>query len=396
MPRVLIADKFPESQHQALLDKGYEVTYQPSLTAEELPEAIGSHHALCVRSTRVTEATLEAAEKLVMIVRVGSGTNTIAVKEASNQGIYVSNCPGKNAIAVAELALGLMLAVDRRIPQSTQSLLGGRWDKKLFAKADGLYGKTLGIVGLGQIGQEVARRAKAFGLQLLTWSKDLDPDFLEQNNVKVCDTLLELCEKSDIVSVHVPLLPVTRHLFGEKEFAAMKPDAVFINTSRGPIHDEEALFKAASERGLRFGLDVFEEETAPFASKLCSLPSFIGTPHIGASTQQAQCAVAEETLRVLTSFFEKGEVLNCINLQRSAPSGCQLIVRHFNRVGVLASVLDALQEVNINVEGMNNTIFDGKRAAVAAIQLDKMPSEETLLSIKSANSNIIHLSASPS
>src|SRR5919202_6806920 len=261
--RVLIADKFEQSGRDGLDAAGCEFSYQPDVKEEALVEAIRAYRpdVLVVRSTKVTEQMLDAGA-LKLIVRAGAGYNTIDVAAASRRGVYVSNCPGKNSVAVAELALALMLALDRRIADNVIALREGRWNKKEFSKARGLLGRTLGLVGTGQIGQEVITRARAFGMRVVAWSRSLDEERATVLGIERMKDPLEVARESDVVSVHVALKPETRGLVGADFFDAMREGAYFVNTARGEVVDQEALRRAMREKGIRAGLDVFAAEPA--------------------------------------------------------------------------------------------------------------------------------------
>src|SRR5438445_9387778 len=211
--KVLIADKFEQSGCDGLQAIGCEVSFQPDLKDDALVEAIGKEKpdVLVVRGTKVTEPML-AAGPLKLIVRAGAGYNTIDVAAASRRGIYVSNCPGKNSIAVAELAFALILALDRRIADNVVALRAGQWNKKEFSKARGLFGRTLGLVGVGKIGQEMIPRARAFGMSVIAWSRSLTSEKAEQLGIERKETPLEVARTADIVSVHVALKSDTRML----------------------------------------------------------------------------------------------------------------------------------------------------------------------------------------
>jgi len=397
--RLLIADKFPEvyvAQFRAL---GLEVEYQPDLTGDQLPAAAAGAQLLVVRSTKVTRATIERAARLELVIRAGAGVDTIDVDAASARGIYVANCPGKNSVAVAELAMGLILALDRRIPQQTADLRRGAWNKKEYSKADGVKGKTLGIVGLGAIGKEVARRAAAFEMDLVTFSLPEHPSVLEDLGVRPCVSLFELAEVSDIVTVHVPQSVETKGLFGVEFFSRMKHGAMFVNTSRGGLVDMGALERAMREKGLRVALDVFPGEpeggTAEFRQSLFEMDAFIGTHHVGASTEQAQNAIAAEAVRVCREFVTTGQAPNSVNVERQTPAKVQLIVRHYDKVGVLAAVLDVIRRHDVNVEEMTNTIFAGAKAAVAVIRLSAAPPDTVIEEIAQMKDTVIHVAAKP-
>jgi len=406
--KVLVADQFEQSGLDGLKAAGCEVVYDPALRDDALMMALGETRAeaLVVRSTRVT-ATMMDAGSLALIVRAGAGYNTIDVTAASARGIYVANCPGRNAIAVAELAFGLILALDRRIPDNVAELRAGRWNKKEFSKATGLYGRTLGILGFGSIAQELARRAQAFGLNMVIWSRrfdenpgvDLGTYGLERtgrdSRVTIAPSPQAVAEQADILSVHLALGPETQGLVSADVLGRLRHGAFFINTARAEVVDYAALAQAVRERGIRVGLDVFPDEpatpTAEFSGPLLQEPGVYGTHHIGASTEQAQEAIAAETVRIVRSFTETGRVPNVVNLARRTPATHMLVVRHRDRPGVLAHVFELLRGDDINVQETENIIFEDAEAAVARINLDRAPSQALLASIRSGNENILSL-----
>lgn len=230
--KILVADKFEQSGLEGLRALGCSVVYDPSLKDDALVDAIRTHNpdVLVVRSTKVTAPMLEAGD-LSLVIRAGAGVNTIDVETASKRGIYVANCPGKNAIAVAELAFGLILSLDRRIPDNVAQLRAGQWNKKAFSEARGLYGCTLGLIGVGNIGREMIPRARAFGMRVIAWSRSLTPERAEQLGVGYRATPLDVASEADIVSVHVALTPETKHLCNRAFFEAMRHGAYFINTA---------------------------------------------------------------------------------------------------------------------------------------------------------------------
>jgi D-3-phosphoglycerate dehydrogenase / 2-oxoglutarate reductase len=395
--KILIADKFPESGRAELSREGFELIYDPELKDATLTEAVSSTgaDALVVRSTKVSKEMLEAG-RLSLVVRAGAGYNTIDVKTASARGIYVANCPGKNSIAVAELAFGLILALDRRIPSNAADLKEGRWNKKEYSKARGLFGRTLGLVGLGRIGQEMIPRARAFGMPVIAWSRSLTPEVAERLGVELKQSPVEVAASSDILSVHVALKDDTRNLVDEKVFDALRPGAFFINTSRAEVVNQAALERAVRERGIRAGLDVFAGEpsagTGTVEDEIFKLDNVIGTHHIGASTDQAQQAIADETVRIIREYKQTGRPPNVVNLAKKSPATHMLVVRHFDRVGVLAAVFDKLKEAGINVQETENIVFEEAIAAVARIHLDQAPSIKTLEAIRSNSEDIVELS----
>jgi D-3-phosphoglycerate dehydrogenase / 2-oxoglutarate reductase len=392
--KVLIADKFEESGINGLKEIGCEVVYSPDLKDDSLVEAVRDSQAdiLVVRSTRVTEGAL-AAGRLSLVVRAGAGYNTIDVKAASSRGIYVSNCPGKNSIAVAELAFALILALDRRLPDNVADLRAGKWNKKEYGKARGLYGRTLGLIGLGQIGREMIARAKAFGMDVTGWSRSLTPESAAELGIAYRQTIIEVAYDCDILSVHIALAPDTRGVINDGVFDAMKPGSYLINTSRAEVVDQGALTRAVKTKGISAGLDVFANEpegaTGDFKDEIVASPNVYGTHHIGASTDQAQEAIAAETVRIISAFKETGKVPNVVNLADHTPATHLLVVRHQDRPGVLAYVLNEIKAANINVQRMENIVFAGAEAAVARIELDGALGTETMNLIRDGNNNIV-------
>jgi len=410
--KILIADKFEQSGTDGLKAAGCEVVSDPDLKDDALREAIAATGAdvLVVRGTKVTSAMLDAG-RLSLVVRAGAGYNTIDVAAASKRGIYVSNCPGKNAIAVAELAFALMLALDRRVPDNVAELRAGKWNKKEYSKAQGLFGKTLGLLGVGNIGREMIRRAGGFGLNVVIWSRRFAgqrrpladhearelgvESALRQVAIEIEPTPADVAARADVLSLHLALGPETRGLVNADVLGRLKPGAILINTARGEVVDEAAVASAVRERGLRVGLDVFAQEpsgaTGEFVSELASLPGVYGTHHIGASTEQAQDAIAAETVRIISTFKETGRVPNVVNLAKRTPATHMLVVRHRDRPGVLAHVFDRLRSANLNVQETENIVFEGAEAAVARINLDGEPSSAVCAQIKSGNENVLDL-----
>jgi D-3-phosphoglycerate dehydrogenase len=398
--KVLIADKFEQSGIDGLHAAGCEVLYQPDLKDDTLTQALreSSADVLVVRSTAVTGPMLETGS-LSLVVRAGAGYNTIDVATASKRGIYVSNCPGKNAIAVAELAFALLLSLDRRVPDNVAELRAGTWNKKEYSKARGLYGRTLGLLGYGNIGQEMARRAHAFGMPIVVWSRRFatgtDQIADEPIPMQLAASPADLAARCDVLSVHLALNAETRGIVNASVLGKLKPGAYFINTARAEIVDQAALESAVRERGIRAGLDVFAGEpsgaTGAFSTPIAALPNVYGTHHIGASTDQAQDAIAAETVRIVASYKDTGKVPNVVNLAKKTPATHMLVVRHRDRPGVLAHVFEQLRAGEINVQETENVIFEGAEAAVARINLDGAPSDDVLRAMQDGNGDILDL-----
>ena len=319
--RVLFADSVGGSAVTDLEARGHTCVLDAKLQAGDLANAVGGFDALVVRSTKVGREVFETADRLALVIRAGAGTNTIDTEAAAARGVLVANLPGRNAAAVAELTMGLLLAVDRRIVDGTVDLRAGHWDKKTYSAARGLLGSTMGILGLGSIGLEVAQRARAFGIDVRALAKpDRSADVQRRAadlRIGMAESLSELLPACDIVSLHLPSSPATVGLVDESFLAQMKPGSILLNTSRGELVDEDALLKALDDQDLRAGLDVFADEpgsgSADWSSPLAQHPRVVGTHHIGASTQQAQDAIAAGVVEIIDAFVQ-GETPNCVNL----------------------------------------------------------------------------------
>jgi D-3-phosphoglycerate dehydrogenase len=293
-------------------------------------------------------------------------------------------------------------------------LLRGKWNKKEYSKAKGLCGMTLGLLGFGNIGQEVAKRALAFGMHLVIWSElgvavDADgipvdlPELLLrpgsdepiEERIRVAKTPAEVAEKCDVLSIHLAAGPLTKGIVNAEVIDRLKPGAYVINTARADIVDYGALAKAVTEKGIRVGVDVYPGEpagaTAEFAHPLLGLPGVYGTHHIGASTDQSQEAIAAETVRIVKVFKETGRVPNVVNLAKKTPASHSLIVRHKDKPGVLAAVFTKLAGAGINVQETENIVFEGAEAALARINVDKEPSAELLSSVRSGCADVLEV-----
>ncbi len=374
--KILLADALPESAVDQLNGMGHECVLNASLSADDLPNHIAGFDVVVVRSTKVTAATIDASDRLSLIVRAGAGTNNIDKQHAANAGIYVCNVPGRNAIAVAELTMGLLLSIDRRIPCNVIDLHAGQWKKKEYGKADGVFGKTMAIIGLGNIGLATAERAKAFGIRVLGLEKpgrsEASLARIEAAGVELMSSMDEMLAAADIVSLHVPAAPATRNMVNAEFLAKMNSRAILLNTARGEVVDSEALIAAMDEKGIRAGLDCYASEPgksmAEFQSVLATHPNVVGTHHIGASTTQAQNSIADGMVETIEAYAA-GAVQNCVNMETTKLGHAHVSVRHFDKVGVLAAVFDVFKRANLNVEQMENRIFAGSQAAVALIEV---------------------------
>lgn len=392
--KILVADRLTEASLDEMRALGVEVAYAPDLGASELPAALKGVNVLVVRGTEVTTQALEAGESLNLIIRAGAGVTTIDVRTASDRGVYVANCPGKNASAVAELTMTLIGCLDRRVPDAVQSLRAGRWMKGEFAKAVGLRGRAIGIVGLGHIGRAMLRLAQAYGLVPYAFSRSLTSARAADLGVSRVGSLEELARRSQIFSVHLELTERTKGIIGYEVINALPDGAIFVNTSRGELVDYDALCELAPKKNLRIGLDVLPGEpptrSGEYRHPILELPNVYATPHIGASTDEAQTTIADETVRILRSFIVKGEVPNAVNLG-SSRARYQLVVRHLDKIGALANVLGVLKRHGINVQELDNIVFEGGRAACAKIRVDTRPGDGCMREIMAFSDEILHV-----
>jgi len=391
--KILIADAFPQDQLARLAPLGLAVEHRPEVSAKDLAAVARDASILVVRSKQVSAQVFETATALSLVVRAGAGVNTIDVAAASRRGVFVANCPGQNSIAVAELAIGLVLALDRRIPDAVAELRAGRWDKKSFSEARGVFGRTLAIAGMGAIGREMARRGLALGMRVTAWSRSLDDRAARELGVERARDLLALAREADFLSLHLALTKETRGIVSREVLAALRPGAALVNTARAELVDQEALLEAARAGRLRVGTDVFagepEKGQAEFDSPLAKLPGVYGTHHVGASTEQAQDAIARETVRIVETFVRTGLVPNCVNVARHTPARARLVVRHYDKVGVLANVLGLIREAGINVEEVRNTVFEEAQAASCAIDLDERPPDALVSKIRARSDEVL-------
>ncbi len=396
--RILVADAIDDAALEPLRADGHKVEVQPDLTAETVPQAVAASAVVVVRSTKVTAETIAAGHGLSLIVRAGAGVDNIDMVAASAAGVYVCNVPGRNAIAVAELTMGLILAIDRHIADGAADLRAGEWNKKQYSDANGLAGSVIGIIGLGDIGLAVAARAKAFGMAVVAVRRDGRSDAVQAQirsvGIRLVDSDAELLAESDIVSLHVPGAEDTKGMVDGKFLASMKPGAMLINTARGDVVDGEALLAALDAGTVRAGLDVWPDEPkggqAEWVSPLAQHPAVVGSHHIGASTEQAQQAVAEGTVEAIEAFAA-GRPVNVVNLAPPSSASAVLTVRHLDQVGVLAQVFACLRARGVNVQHMSNQVFDGAPTAVAtmnvggSIPTDLVPELEAIEEVLAAS-----------
>ncbi|MEO0479858.1 MAG: phosphoglycerate dehydrogenase [Planctomycetota bacterium] len=327
-PQILVADDLGQAGLDMLSEAG-EVTLQTGLDEAGLREALRGKDALIVRSaTKVTAGALEGADRLTVIGRAGIGIDNIDVDAATARGIVVMNTPHAGAVTTGELAIALLVSMARHIPAADQALKAGRWDKKQFTGVE-LTGKTFGVVGLGNIGRVVASRGVGLHMEVIAYDPYVTQDQAPEG-VRVV-SLNELCETSDFVSIHVPLLDATRHLFDRTRLESMKKGARLIHAARGGIVDDEALCDLLESGHLaQAALDVFEVEPPDVEHRLRKLPNVTMTPHIGASTKEAKENVSRDMASQIVTCLKRGVVLNGINVPRVDPATAALVAPYLD------------------------------------------------------------------
>ena len=380
--KVLVADKFEKVGIDGLKELGCTVVVEPDVKAEDLPARIREvdPHILIVRGKKVSARRPEGGHRAHpghprrrrhrhhrRERRVESRRLRLQLSRARTRSRWPSWCWASCS------------SCDRRIPDQAADLRNGKWNKGEYSKARGLHGRTLGIVGLGQIGREVAARAQAFGMKVVAWSRSLTHEEADRLGIAYAQTPLEVARLSDAVTINVAANADTKHLVNAEFLAAMRPGAYLINTSRGSVVDEAALEQAVREKGIRAGLDVFQNEPAggsgEFGNAIVQVPGVYGTHHVGASTDQAQVAIAHEVIRIVQAFRDTGEVPNVVNRLARSSATHVLTIRHRNRPGVLAHVFSVLAGAAINVEEVENIIYHGAQATLARIHLDGEPDQ---------------------
>jgi len=390
---VYIADKLPKEAIDQLNTLGVTADSNTSATSSELDKGLKNVQVLIVRSTVVSKECIENSPQLSLIIRAGAGVNNIDMEAASSMGIYVANCPGQNSIAVAELTMGLILALDRYLPDNVSDFREGNWNKAIYSKAKGLFGKTLGVIGTGQIGKEIINRAKAFGMPVVAWSRSLTPAIANEIGIAYSDSVEKVASECDILTIHLAMTPDTDKIISKRVLSNLKEGAYFINTARAGVVDENALFEELSTGRIKAGLDVFSEEPeykyGSFASRFQGLNNVYITHHIGASTNQAQLAVAADAVDIVRGYVETGKVRNWLNRCEHTDAPWQLVVRHFDKPGVIANVMNDLKEADINAQELENVIFEGKKTACCTIQLDAEPSDKMMQIIKTRQNEVI-------
>ena len=367
--KIVIADDLPVSALELLRrEAGWTVDARTGRSREDLAADLADADALMVRSaTKVDADLLAAAPSLRIVARAGTGVDNVDVAAASARGVLVVNSPGANSISVAELACTLMLALARSVPAADRAMKDGRWEKRRFVGSE-LRDKTLGVVGLGRIGQEVAHRARAFGMQIVAHDPYISHEIADSLGARLL-SLDDLCAVADYVTLHLPSTAETKHLFNAQRFALCKPGLRIINTARGELIDESAL-RSAIESGIvaGAGLDVFEKEP-PSDWSLARLPEVIATPHIAASTEEAQELVGLETVMTVRDYLRHGTVRNAVNFPSIPASVLQQLqpwIRLADSLGTIASHMGRARVQSIGVRYYGALAELGSAGVIAA------------------------------
>ncbi|MDD5552417.1 MAG: phosphoglycerate dehydrogenase, partial [Candidatus Omnitrophica bacterium] len=355
--RILVSDPLSEEGLRILKEvKEFQVEVKTDLKPETLKEVISDYDALIVRSaTKVTKDIIQAAARLKVIGRAGVGLDNVDLEAATQKGIIVMNTPGGNTISTAEHTMSMILSLSRNIPQANVSTRKGEWKRSKFMGVE-LYGKVLGVVGLGRIGTEVAKRALSFGMKVLAYDPFLSKEVAESLGIGVAD-LKDVLSSADYITVHTPLTQETRHMISGDEFALMKNGVRVINCARGGIIDEAALVAALKEGKVAgAALDVFEKEPLSVDSELQKLENVILTPHLGASTEEAQVNVAIEVSEIVRDALLGRGIRNAANYPCLEAEVCKFLEPYINlseKLGVFAGQLaeGRFEELNINYSG---------------------------------------------
>jgi D-3-phosphoglycerate dehydrogenase len=369
MKKVLITDNLHESCINIFEENSFSVDFKPGLSEDEIVEIINSYNVHIVRSaTKVTGRIIDAGSNLELIGRAGTGVDNIDVDAASKKGIIVMNTPGGNTISAAELSISLIMALCRNIPQADKSMKEGRWDRKKYAGVE-LFGKKLGIIGLGKIGREVAKRALAFDMEILGYDPLLSKTLAGEMGIKLVG-LNDIYKEADIISVHVPLTAETTNLISSDEIELCKEGVKIINCARGGIVDEQAVLDGI-ESGKISGaaFDVFNEEP-PANRKLVDHPKVICTPHLGASTKDAQEKVARQIAHQIINYYKGSEYKGLVNADVISELNSEEIQPYLDlseKTGLLISKIWGVTIEELSVELIGNLLHNHSNAVSSAV-----------------------------
>lgn len=345
--KILISDNLAPEGVKIFQDAGFEVDARTSTPADEIAKIIGAYHGLVIRSaTKITEDLLKKADRLKVIGRAGTGLDNVDIQAASRKGVVVMNTPGGNTITTAEHTLSMIMALCRNIPQATASLKSNKWEKKKFSGIE-LFGKTLGVIGLGNIGKHVAQRARGLGMNVVGYDPYMAEEMARSLGVSLAP-LDEVYARSDIITVHTPLTPETRHLVNASAIAKMKDGVRLVNCARGGIIKEEDLLDALkSGKVAGAAMDVFENEP-PLDNPLLQMDNVVVTPHLGASTSEAQVNVAVMVANQMVEYLKTGVARNARNMAAVSPEDLEKIQPHVSLGEKLGSFLGQVADGRVN------------------------------------------------
>jgi D-3-phosphoglycerate dehydrogenase len=391
MKKILISDSVDEKCTEILKSAGFSVDYKTDFSKDELLNVIPDYNVLIVRSsTQVDSELIEKMQSMEVIGRAGAGVDNIDVKSATRKGILVMNTPGGNTISAAEHTIALMLAASRKIPQANISLHLKKWDRKRFQGSE-LFGKTLGLIGLGKIGKEVAIRAKAFGMKVISYDPLVSADAVSDLEIQLV-TLDEIWKNADVISVHTPLNDRTKYLISFNELSKCKTGVVIINCARGGIVNEKDLLRALKEgKVAAAGLDVFETEPPDFSLGLIQHPSVVSTPHLGASTEEAQQKVAVQIAEQIVEYFNNGSPVGAVNataLKEISNENLKAFVKLAEVQGKILSQVrkDSLKKLIISYKG---ELFRGSVKLLSTALLKGFLSEELDTTVNYINAPVL-------
>ena len=389
--KIVVSDDLPESALSILRNEGWEVDARSGRKPEDLAKDLADADALIVRSaTKVTKDLLAAAPVLRIIGRAGSGVDNIDMPSASGKGVLVVNAPGANSIAVAEQALALMLSLARSVPAADQAMKAGKWEKKKFMGTE-LRNKMLGVAGLGRIGQEVAIRAKSFGMTIIAYDPYISADVAASLGITL-KSLDEICAEADYLTLHMPSTAETKNSFNDDRFAKCKKGIRIINTARGDLIDEAALVRAI-EAGIvgGAGLDVFQKEP-PVEWTLPQLAKVVATPHLAASTEEAQEQVGLDTVNAVRDFLKSGAVKNAVNFPAAVPADeLQRLQPWLKLAEGLASVASQMGPARVDQIGLR--YYGGLADSAAASLLASSAAAGVLRPILSGGVSVVNARA---
>lgn len=356
MKKILISDPVDQKCSEILKEAGYQVDYKTGLSAEDLSQIIHDYNGLVVRSeTKVTPELISKMNNMEVIGRAGTGVDNINLNAATRKGIIVMNTPGGNTVSTAEHTMALMLSMFRNVPQANQSLRSGKWDRKIF-KGTELYGKVIGVIGLGKVGREVVSRSKAFGMKVIGYDPVLSKEIADKMGIELTE-LDTIFAQSDLITVHVPLSNETKHLINSETLSKCKDGVRIINCARGGIVDEAALLEALdSGKALSAAFDVYEVEPPDLSNKLLSHPKVVCTPHLGASTEEAQIKVAIQIAEQIVDLFKNNRIsggVNAFDIEAGSNIELNSYVKLAESLGSLQAqmIKGQLKQVNLNYSG---------------------------------------------